>query len=145
MSTLTYRTAAEARLHDILERAAHSFFQGGVAALPVALALTTDDAKAAAFAFLAGAIASLLSFVKSALARSEAAVSSSRNVALRFAWTFAFAFVGTLPTTFNLGDAATPGALAQAAAAAGIAAVISLSKNLTATNVQANAAAARAG
>lgn len=143
MSTLTYRTASEARLHDILERASSSFFQGAAAALPVSLALTADQAKAAAFAALAGGITALLSLFRSALAGSEADVSASRNVVLRLAWTFAFAFVGTLPATFNLGDGAALVAMAQAGAAAGVAAIISLAKNLTATNVQANVIAAR--
>lgn len=61
--------------------------------------------------------------------------SNARNIAERVVWTFIQAFVGALPVTWIL-DKQHLEASAYAGLTAGIAAVVSLGKNLTAKGTQ---------
>lgn len=51
-------------MDDMIERAGHAFWQGGLAALPVTVPLTEDGIKAGLLAFAVGGAASVLSLVK---------------------------------------------------------------------------------
>lgn len=49
---------------DMLERAGHAFWQGGLAALPVTVPLTEDGIKAGLLAFAVGGASAVLSLIK---------------------------------------------------------------------------------
>lgn len=55
---------AEDRTKDIIERAGHAFWQGGLASLPVTVPLDVDALQAALLAFVAGGVAAVLSLAK---------------------------------------------------------------------------------
>ncbi len=57
-----------------------------------------------------------------------------KNIIERFAWTFIQAFIGSLPMTVNLTSDAFSG-VGWSGLTAGLAAIISLAKNLTAEGI----------
>ncbi len=124
------------KLLDWLERSVWSFIQGGVGALPIMLALTNDQGHAVILAAISGGLASWVTFIKAFFLNNEGPhnINPIANIVERFGWTFAAAFVGTLPATANLSRTVL-GTIWTAGLAAGIAAVFSLAKNLTGTNV----------
>lgn len=136
------------RLGDMLERALSTAVQTTIAAIPTTLGVigtvgtgplgTVSDTaamgKAAVAVGLTAGVAAILSLVKNAVAKARVATTNT-NIFLRFFWTFVFAFVGALPTGdiyLNLPFARTA---LLAALTAGVASVVSLAKNLTATGV----------
>lgn len=49
---------------DIIERAAHAFWQGGLATVPVTISLEQGALESAALAFIAGGLSAVLSLIK---------------------------------------------------------------------------------
>lgn len=54
----------EDRTKDIIERAAHAFWQGGLASLPVTVPLDADALQVTLLAFVAGGVSAVLSLAK---------------------------------------------------------------------------------
>lgn len=148
MTNINVGGTASFRIGDILERALWTGMQTGLGTLPTVLGVigavgsgplgtATSSAatgKAAVAAGLAAAIATLLSLVKNALAVYRPLLASG-NLLQRFLWTFVFAAVAALPTGEVYLNLAFGRTALLAAVSAGIAAVVSLAKNLTAEGV----------
>lgn len=136
------------KIGDVFERALNQAVQTTIGAIPAVLGVigavgsgplgTVEDTvavgKGAVAVGITAGIATLLSLIKN-LALSNQALTSGSNLVARFLWTFVFAFVAALPSGdiyLNLEFAQTA---TLAAISAGIAAVVSLAKNLTAEGV----------
>lgn len=146
------------RLGDILERALNQGLQTAIGTLPTVLGVigtsgvlattgtAADTGKAAVAAGVTATIATLLSIVKNLVVTAKP-VSASANLVQRLAWTFTFAAVAALPTGTIYLDLAFGKAAVLAAVSAGLAAVVSMAKNLTAEGVlvQASVRAGRGG
>lgn len=146
------------RLGDILERALNQGVQTAIGTLPTTLGIigtsgvlatagtAADTGKAAVAAGLTATIATLLSIVKNVVMAARP-VNASTNLVTRLAWTFVLAAVAALPTGQIYLDLAFGKAALLAAVSAGLAAVVSAAKNLTAEGVlvEASVRAGRGG
>lgn len=52
------------KTQDLIERAGHAFWQGGLASLPVTLPLEQDALQVTLLAFVAGGVSAVLSLAK---------------------------------------------------------------------------------
>lgn len=146
MSDIQGTVGLNLRLNDLLERALSTFVQTGLAVIPTSIGVigstgvlgtvetSSHIGKAAIAAGLTATIAAVLSLVKNTFARATVATANT-NILLRFAWTFVFAAVAALPTGEIYLDLQFGQTAILAAISAGIASVISLAKNLTATGI----------
>lgn len=134
------------RIGDIFERALNQGLQTALGTLPTVLgvigtsgvlATTTSAAatgKAAVTAGLTAAIATILSIVKNLVVTARP-VTATANVVQRLAWTFVLAAVAALPAGEIYLDLQFGQTALLASLSAGLAAVVSLAKNLTAEGV----------
>lgn len=134
------------RLGDMLERALNQGVQTALGTLPTVLGVigssgvlaTTSSAaatgKAAVAAGIAAAIAMILSLIKNAVLAARP-VTATSNLVQRLGWTFVLAAVAALPAGEIYLDLEFGQTALLAAVSAGIAAVVSAAKNLTAEGV----------